>query len=72
MRKKREEHFLELNPGYNIEYYRLLRDAKIWNSQGQYWLGREAERRANSLLRGDIKEYERVTHSEELYFKKYN
>ena len=71
MGRKNEKHFLELNPEYHLKYYELIRDARIWNSIGQYWLGKECERRANCLLNGNIEGYKEVKHTEALYFKKY-
>ena len=39
-----------------IEYKRLVKQAKIWNDTGQYWLGKECERRANAILNENIDE----------------
>jgi hypothetical protein len=52
-----------------VKYYELLKDAKRWEGMSQVKLAREAERRANALLRGDIREYERQVHSHVLYTK---
>ena len=68
---KREPSFIELNPEYNIIYYQLLKDGRVWTSCGQYWLAKEANRRANALLTGDLDQYKIVKHSHDLYFKKY-
>ena len=65
---KLEPHFLEQNPQYHLKYNELLKEARIWNNSGQYWLGKEANRRANCLLLGDITGYEKVTHSHELHY----
>ena len=65
---KSEPHFLEQNPQYHLKYNELLKEARIWNNSGQYWLGKEANRRANCLLLGDITGYEKVTHSHELHY----
>ena len=64
---KRELTRIELNPEYNVIYHQLRKEARIWNSTGQYWLGRECSRRADALLRGDIGQYTTVKHSHELY-----
>ena len=37
---KRELSFIELNPEYAIIYHQLRKEARIWNSTSQYWLGR--------------------------------
>jgi len=68
MPHKREPHFLELNPYYNLKYNELLKEASVWNNSAQYWLGREALRRAACLLNGDISGYEQVKHSNDLCY----
>ena len=67
--RKREKHFLENNPEYIVIYYALLKEARVWNGSGQYWLGKESEKRAKYLLEGDIKGYEKVPKSEKLFYK---
>ena len=52
-----------------VKYYELKKDAQRWEGMSQVKLAREAERRANALLRGDIGEYERQIHSHVLYTK---
>tara|TARA_B100001123_G_C14911067_1_gene867820 strand:+ start:293 stop:517 length:225 start_codon:yes stop_codon:yes gene_type:complete len=54
---------------YNIQYQRLIKEARIWNNMGQYWLGRDAQRRADALLNSNIPEYQKVKHSNELFWK---
>jgi hypothetical protein len=66
----RQISFLETSPYYTIKYNELLKEARIWNSTSQYFLGCEAERRAKCLLNGNIKGYEQRKHSEELFFIK--
>ena len=68
MHYKPEPHFLEQNPQYHLKYNELLKEARIWNNSGQYWLGKEANRRANCLLQGNIDGYKEVTHSHELHY----
>ena len=63
-----KNNFLEEKPEYHLKYYELIKDARIWNNSGQYWLGKEATRRAKCLLQGDITGYEKVTHSHELHY----
>ena len=67
--RKTEKHFLENNPKYNVIYYTLLKEARTWNSMGQYWLGKESEKRAKYLLEGDVKSYEKYPKSEDLFYK---
>jgi len=64
---KRELTLIEVDPEYNVIYHQLRKEARIWNSTGQYWLGKECSRRAEALLRGDIEQYNAVKHSHELY-----
>ena len=70
-KKKYDEgpHLFETNVYYFIQYNQLLRDMNVWNGSGQYWLGKECERRANCLLKNDIPGYEQVKHSDELFYK---
>ena len=68
MPRNNELHFLELNPEYNLKYNELQKEINIWVSSGQYWLAQEAERRAKCLLNGNIDDYEKQTHSDELYY----
>ena len=63
--------FLIENPEYHLIYLQLLKDARVWNSTSQYWLGAEATRRAKSLVNGDIDGYKIIKYSDQLYFNKY-
>ena len=69
-RNKRKKSFLELNDQYHIMYYRLLKEAKIWNGHGQYWLSKETENRAKHLLNGNLTEALTPIKSEKLYYNK--
>ena len=42
---------------------------RIWNGMGQYSLAKEAERRSNALLQGNLDEYSKQRHSHELFYK---
>jgi hypothetical protein len=66
----RRPSFLETSSYYTIKYHEVLKEARIWNSTGQYFLGQEAERRAKCLLIGNINGYEQRKHSEHLFYKK--
>ena len=68
MPRKIEPHFLEKNSEYLRKYNELLKEIRIWNSCGQYWLSQEAERRAKCLLNGNIEDYQKHTHSHELAY----
>ena len=65
---QREPHFLEKHPEYMRKYNELLKEIRVWNSCGQYWLGQEASRRAKCLLHGNVEDYEKQTHSHELTY----
>ena len=67
-KNKRVKSFLELNDDYHIMYYRLLKEAKIWNGNGQYWLSKETENRAKNLLNGNLTEALKPIRSETLYY----
>ena len=67
-RRKREPSFIESNPEYLLIYNRLIKEAKFWNNSAQYWLGKEAKRRSECLLRGDIVGYKQEVHSEKLHY----
>ena len=50
-----------------IDYFRLQKEANTWRGRNQVKLARDCERRANSLLNGNINEYNRQVHSEHLF-----
>jgi hypothetical protein len=66
---KREKSFLELNDDYNLMYCRFLKDARIWNSSGQFWLASENTKRAVALLNGNVDDALKPIRSENVYFK---
>ena len=50
---KHEEHYFETDTHCHLRYHELLKEARVWNNSGQYWLGREAELLAEQLLNGN-------------------
>ena len=52
---------------YLREYHELLKTARTWYGRGQVKLAREAERRANCLLTGNLADYQKQVHSEHLF-----
>ena len=52
---------------FNVEYIRLSKEARVWDSQGQHKLANESNRRAECILKGDTKGYEQCSHSNVLY-----
>ena len=74
MQKKRQKervqnNFLNENPEYHLLYYQLLKEAKFWNNSGQYWLGKEAEKKAAGLLNGQLEQATTITKTEQFFFK---
>jgi hypothetical protein len=63
----KKKSFLEINPEYQIVYNQFLKDARTWNGMGQYWLGKESNNRASSLLNGNLEEALKPIKSENLY-----
>ena len=70
MKRKVEKSFLELNEDYLLIYMRYLKYAKIWESMGQYWLAKETNNRALSILNGNIEDGLKPVRSEKLFFHK--
>lgn len=71
-KKTREKSFLEENTDYLLIYERLLKESRVWNNSGQYWLGKETYNRAISLLNGNIEDALKPIRSEKLYYHKTN
>ena len=72
MQKKIQKSFLELNNEYLLIYIRYLKEVKIWESSGQYWLAKETNNRAKALLDGNIEDGTKPIRSEKLFFHKDN
>tara|TARA_Y100000996_G_scaffold191366_1_gene149689 strand:- start:2213 stop:2437 length:225 start_codon:yes stop_codon:yes gene_type:complete len=69
MKHKTKENFLITYPEYNILYQSLLKEARMWNNSGQYWLGKEAEKKAAGLLNGQLEQATTITKTEQFFFK---
>jgi len=69
MKYKTKDNILITNPEYNILYQTLIKEARMWNNSGQYWLGKEAEKKALTLLNGNIDEARTITKTERFFFK---
>ena len=52
---------------YLRQYFELQKESSTWYGQGQVKLAREAERRANCLLTGNLAGYQKQVHSEHLF-----
>ena len=68
--KQNYSDFLIKNPEYHLKYIELLKEARVWNSTGQYWLGNESSRRAKCLEKGDVAGYLSFKHSDILFYNK--
>lgn len=66
---KAEPNFLQTNPEYLRLYNELQKEMRTWDGMGQYWLAKEAERRSNALLQGNLDEYSKQRYSHELFHK---
>ena len=69
MKHKNTNHFIVDNPSYYIIYHTLLKDARVWNCMGQYWLSKECLDRAKRLLDGNTEDLKYPIKSEELFYK---
>ena len=70
MKRKIEKSFLELNEEYLLMYMRYLKEERVWESTGQYWLAKETSNRAKALLNGNVEEALKPIRSEKLFFHK--
>ena len=71
MKRKREPSFLELNNEYLLMYMRYLKEERVWESTGQYWLAKETNIRAKALLNGNVEDALKPIRSEKLFFHKH-
>ena len=71
MQRKREQSFLELNNEYLLMYMRFLKEERVWESTGQYWLAKETSIRAKALLNGNVEDALKPIRSEKLFFHKH-
>ena len=49
-----QDNFLLKNPEHLLKYNELQKEARTWTSQGEYWLGEDAEVRSECLLKGNV------------------
>jgi len=62
-------HLFETDTHCHHRYNELLKEARIWNNSGQYWLGREAEILAEQLLKGNKSAATKIVKTEQ-HFRK--
>ena len=58
-------HLFLSRPDLHLRYHELLKEARIWNNSGQYWLGKEAEILAEQLLKGDESAATKIVRTEQ-------
>lgn len=68
-RKKYDEgpHLFTSDTYSFIRYTELMKESRIWNNMGQYYLGRQAELLAQKLLNGDTSSLHEIVRTESLY-----
>ena len=69
MKYTKEPHYFLEQPEYAIMYQRLLKESRVWNSMGQYWLSKECYNRATQLLNGDTECCKKPLNTEDLLYK---
>ena len=62
-------HIFLTRPDLHHRYQELLKEARIWNNSGQYWLGREAEILAEQLLKGNKSAATKIVKTEQHFQK---
>jgi len=62
---KHEDHYFNTDTHCHHRYIELLKEARIWNNAGQYWLGREAEILAEQLLNGNTSAATKIVRTEQ-------
>ena len=67
MKFVRKKHLFENDIQYLILYNELLKTERYWRNNGQYFMAKECERRAKCLLNENIEDYNKITHTEDLY-----
>ena len=66
---KRETHLFDADSKYLLRYSELMKEARIWNNSGQYWLGKQCEIFANKLLAGNTSYFTHIVKTEEHFYK---
>ena len=66
---KQEIHLFDTDTHCHHRYNELLKEARIWNNSGQYWLGREAEILAEQLLKGNKSAATKIVRTEQFFQK---
>lgn len=68
-RFKHEPHYFETDIVAVKRYNELLKEANVWQGQGQYWLSNQCNILANMLLKGDTSKINMIVKSEDNFWK---
>ena len=69
MKHHKETHLFDVDSKYLHRYSELLKEARIWNNSGQYWLGKQCEILAGKLLRGEESVVTTIIKTEDHFYK---
>ena len=68
MKHKQEKHLFDYDVEAHHRYEELLKESRIWNNMGQYWLGKQCSLLADRLLQGDESAKSLIVKTENHYF----
>ena len=64
-----ETHLFDTDSKYLHRYSELMKEARIWNNSGQYWLAKQCTILANQLLQGDASVINTIIKTEDHFYK---
>ena len=66
---KQEPHYFETDAVASKRYNELLKEANVWQGQGQYWLAHQCRILSTMLLKGDTSKIDVIVKSEDHFWK---
>ena len=69
MKHHKQIHLFDVDSKYLHRYSELMKESRIWNNSGQYWLGKQCEILANKLLAGDTSAFTTIVKTEGHFYK---
>ena len=66
---KQETHLFDTDIQCLQRYHELLKESRIWNNSGQYFLGKQCEILASKLLQGDNSSANIIIKTEDHFYK---
>ena len=66
---KHEPHYFETDAVASKRYNELLKEANVWQGQGQYWLAHQCRILSTMLLKGDTSKIDTIVKSEDHFWK---